>query len=105
MTKALGYSLTVDATNKAFRATFSDAPEDDTFDSGHGLARVGVRYCENGDVEVCWVEVYDQNKTTLIHDWVEMGIDQALGGADDYWKPSFEIVPIVRSPATTGDDV
>lgn len=93
---ALGCNVVLDATNQAFRATFIDAPEDEVYESGHGLARVGVRYLSNGDTEVCWVEVFDRNKATLILDWIELATEQALGGEDDYWRPSLEVVPVVR---------
>lgn len=102
---ALGCNVVMDATNQSFRATFTDEQEDDIFESGHGLARAGVKYINEYEFQVCWVEVYDRNKATLILDWIEMAVDQALGGADDYWKPSREIVPVVRSLPAEGDGV
>lgn len=102
---ALGYTIELDAINQGFRATFSDQEVDDTFESGHGLARVGVKYLADGEYMVCWVEVYDKNKATLIMDWIEMAVDQALGGADDYWKPSREVVPVVRPLPATRDEL
>lgn len=103
MNTAQGYNVVVDATNQSFMARFSEEEEHEVFESGHGLARVGVRYTDNGDTHVCWVQVFDRNKTTLIMDWIEMAVDQALGGDDDYWKPSIEIVPVVRPLSAAGN--
>lgn len=90
-----GYKVEIDLQNQHMRVILQEGEADDVFVSPNGIARCGIAF-NGADTIVKWVEMYDERKTTLIMDWIEMAIEQALGGEDDYWKPSIEIVPIVR---------
>lgn len=90
-----GWKVEIDLGNQHMRVILQEGEADDVFTSPNGIARCGISF-DGRDTIVKWVEMYDERKTTLMMDWIEMAIEQALGGEDDYWKPSFEIVPIVR---------
>ena len=90
-----GYKVEIDLRNQSMRVILQEGEADEIFDSPNGIARCGITF-NGADTIVKWVEMYDERKATLVMDWIEMAIDQALGGEDDYWKPSGKIVPIVR---------
>jgi len=97
-----GYKVEIDLANQHMRVILQEGEADDVFLSPNGIARCGISFVGR-DTVVKWVEMYDERKTTLLMDWVEMAIEQALGGEDDYWKPSFKIVPIVRGQNSDDD--
>ena len=93
---SMGYKAEIDVAHQGMRVIFQDEPEEEVLESPNGIARCGIVF-RGADTYICWVELYDRNKVTLIMDWIALAVQQALGdGDDDYWKPSFEILPVVQ---------
>lgn len=93
---SMGYKAEIDTTNQAMRVIFQDEEAHEVLESPNGIAKCGIAF-DGADTYICWVELYDRNKVTLIMDWIGLAVQQALGDDDDdYWQPSVEILPVVR---------